>query len=303
MFDATKQEILHKQINDMSASLLTTDQIKGVYQTLSSSVYNDLAFRHRYSDFFSWLMELVGTDVNDEKIAILAENLNNLLKTAQDEYSSSSTSTQQQKRKAATLIRNIEKLCDHMNLEIARFQKNTVLERQLEQAKTEAHASTTALKESRASIADAARKLSKAERKASSLQGEIISVLSIFSAIVIATSGGFSFISASISSLSSGIPFHRVLCVISLCGIALFNSVFVLLYMVGKIIDRSVYTACSASTNADKSEACHTCTAKCCSLTKIRKRLPYIFWFNITMILFLVIVGLRWLYLNKYWPF
>lgn len=304
MFDDSKQEALHQQINDMSASLFTSDQIIGVYQTLSSSIYNDPSFRHRYSDFFSWLMELVDADVNDEKIAVLAENLNSLSKHARDVHSALPPRTSQQKRESTTrVVRNIEKLCDHMNLEIARFQNNTVLERRLEQAQSEAHATTAALKESQTSITVATKKLSKAERKASSLQGELISVLSIFSAIVIATSGGFSFVSASISSLNSGIPFHRVLCVICLCGIALFNSVFVLLYMVGKIIDRSVYTACGSSTNEDKSAACHTCTHNCYSLRKIRKRLPYIFWFNATMILFLIIVGLRWLYLNKYWPF
>jgi len=304
MFNDAKQESLHKQINEMSTTLYSQDQINAVYQTLKSTVYNDPSFRHRYSDFFSWLMDLVGTDANDETLVVLAENLNNLLKAAQNEYSSLSPRTQSARREAITrVVRNVEKLCDHMNLEIARFQNNTVLERRLEQAQSEAHATTTALEKSQESIASATKKLSKAERKASSLQGEIISVLSIFSAIVIATSGGFSFISASISSLSSGIPFHRVLCVICLCGIALFNSVFVLLYMVGKIIDRSVYTACGSSTNEDKSAACHACTHNCCSLRKIRKRLPYVFWFNATMILFLIIVGLRWLYLNKYWPF
>ena len=290
----------------MSATLLSQDELNSIYHVLITSVYDDQNFRHRYSDFFTWLMELTAPDENNgsvENLDTLAENLNNLLKIAQNEFSSSNARTQQQKRKAITLVQNIEKLCDHMNLEIARFQKNTVLERQLEQAKTEAHTSTTALKESQASIADATKKLSKAERKASSLQGEIISVLSIFSAIVIATSGGFSFVSGSISSLSSGIPFHRVLCVISLCGIALFNSVFVLMYMVGKIIDRPIYTACSSSTNSNPCLACHACSKKCCSFTKIRKRLPYIFWFNATMITILMIVVLRWLYLNNYFPF
>ncbi len=71
-----------------------------------------------------------------------------------------------------------------------------------------------------------------------------------------------------------------------LCGLVLFNTIFLLMYLVGKIIGRSIYAEC-------KNDHCIDCgegeKPKCGAVKRLLKRLPYIFWFNILTLFFMAI--------------
>ena len=141
------------------------------------------------------------------------------------------------------------------------------------------------------------------EKKAASLQTEIITVLSIFSAIVIATVGSFSYISSALAGMQNTHIFKSSIIVL-ISGTLIFNTIALLMYMIAKITGRNIYAICET--------ADCTCTnkrgkIKCCGITRIRKRLPYIYWFNLLFLILMAIDTGIWYCAYKlpmyYWKF
>lgn len=66
-----------------------------------------------------------------------------------------------------------------------------------------------------------------------------ITILSIFAGVVMAFTGGMSYISQALVSLNSIGP-YRVGVFITLIGTVMFNLIFLLLYMIGKLTDRYI---------------------------------------------------------------
>ena len=72
-------------------------------------------------------------------------------------------------------------------------------------------------------------------------------------------------------------------------GIILFNVVFILIYMVARLIGKNVYTLCVENCDAPEKDCFNgKCGKHCGGLTRIRNRLPYVFWYN--LIGFIIIV-------------
>lgn len=79
----------------------------------------------------------------------------------------------------------IYKLCDHLNLEIGRWNYYSQYEQKIDDLTSKTVSTTKDLK-------SAEERLKSASSQASSIQTELIAVLSVFAAIVITFSGGFS---------------------------------------------------------------------------------------------------------------
>ena len=218
-------------------------------------------FRHSYSEFFPLILH-----IQDEKteysLDYLSENLESLRTYVDTDFLDGT-------KEFKDMNKNFDKLCDHLNLEIGRVTYYSQNEKRTED-----------LSKRMEDMGEATIKLEKASKKAESIQTELLSILSIFAAIVIAFSGGLSFLGGTLSGASETYICKMILLLL-MCGFVLFNTIFLLMYLVGKIIGRSIYANCI-------SEDC-TCKKgdkpKCNGINRIRKRLPYVFYINVLMLI------------------
>jgi len=173
------QDFSQKALNDvlieLSRSLHNNEDILA-YVEKFRDIYTN-GFRHFYSPFFALITRIV-----DEKGSTGLETLlENLQLIRQKIFENSITDDSFTKTSEA-----IDKVYDHLNLEVSRWNEYAASQSELSSIKGQITKTEQALE-------SAVQKLEKAEIKAASLQTEIITVLSIFSAIVIATVGSFSY--------------------------------------------------------------------------------------------------------------
>lgn len=173
----------------------------------------------------------------------------------------------------------LNKLCEQLTLEIGRWNHYSQNEQKIEDLSSQ----ITGMNKD---VDDATRKLKKAEKKAASIQTELIAVLSIFSAIVVTFSGGFTFLGSVMTSIGNVNDYEAAILVAIICGMVIFNTVFLLLYIVGKITERNIYAKC-------KTEDC-SCKESCGNIKRLRKRLPYVFYFNLVCIIGMIVVLIVW---------
>ena len=184
------------------------------------------------------------------------------------------------------LYQPLMKLSDHVNLEIGRYSYYSINEQKVSDLEKKNQTLQEDLKQ-------ATKELNNAKQSVSSVQTELIAVLSIFAAIVLTFSGSLSLLGSVFSEISKAPVFKSILFLL-LIGLVVSNTVFLLLYIVGKITNRNINARC-------KTPDC-SCNPQCCGIKRIRKRLPYIFWLNITLAGLVVIDLLAW-YFNTYYQF
>lgn len=127
----------------------------------------------------------------------------------------------------------MSKLSDHINLEIGRYSYYSINEQQVKDLEKRNQTLQRDLR-------TATDELEKAQKTVSSMQTELIAVLSIFAAIVLAFSGNISFLGNTLSGIKEVCLFKTAFFVL-LCGLIIFNSIFLMMYIVGKIIGRNIY--------------------------------------------------------------
>lgn len=109
-------------------------------------------------------------------------------------------------------------------------------------------------------------------------KSEQITILSIFAAIMLAGLGSFAALGGALTNINS-ISMYKFFACTAFIGLILFNVVTALIYMITRVIGRNIYTACTDSHNGDCVNG--SCDKVCNPISRIRKRLPYIYWFNV----------------------
>lgn len=222
-------------------------------------------FRHTYSKFFPLMVE-ISKENNEYDISVLSFNINALSHYIERDINNIGVST----------YKPIIKLIDHLNLEIGRYNQFSSSEQKIKDLEKRNEIMKFELRK-------ATGELRTAKDKMSTVQTELIAVLSIFAAIVLTFAGGINIIGSALSNVNNT-PILKSLFVLLICGIVIFNIIFCMMYLVGKITGRNIYANC-------KTENC-TCgeneQPKCLGINRIRKRLPYVFWFNTLLILLLI---------------
>lgn len=257
---------------DSQATQQTAIKLKGLYTD---------GFRHSYSEFFPLIVE-ISKDSNSHSLDYLSNNLESLQSLVEQNCTSGS-------KEFEDLYAPLSKLCDHINLEIGRFSHYSVSEQRVADLETK----NGKLQED---IKDATNELLDAKEKIATVQTELIAVLSIFAAIVLSFSGSISYFSSALAGMQNT-NFFKMVAIVLLCGFSVFNLIFAMMYIVGKITRRNIYARC-------QNEDCICIKdgkSKCSTLRKIRKRLPYVFWFNCAVLVLLILDIIAW-YLNmKFW--
>lgn len=235
-------------------------------------------FRHNYSEIFPLIVEIAKNE-NSYSLDYLSNNLEAMRVLVENDYVAG-------EKEFKGLYQPLKKLSDHINLEIGRYSYYSVNEQKISDLEKKNLMLQTDLKK-------ATEELTDAKQRVSTVQTDLIAVLSIFAAIVLTFSGSMTLISSVFSEVATAPVFKSILFLL-LCGLVVSNVIFLMLYIVGKITNRNIYARC-------KTKDC-SCDPQCCGIIRIKNRLPYIFWLNVMFIVLIVIDFLAW-YLNSYYYF
>lgn len=273
------QDRLEKQLYKLSEKLLNEEEVSGV-TSIFKEIYS-ADFRHNYSDFFPLILNMNKEDTK-YNLDYLSSNLETLRSYVED-------CKDIDDNELSNIHKKFAKLCDHLNLEISRVLYYSNKEKAMLMMDQKIENVSLNVEKSTAKLEEAIATAKAVQNKAESIQTELISVLSIFAAIVIAFSGSLTFIGSAVTAASNTFILKLVF-ILLVCAICLFNSIVVMLYLIGKIIGKELFLGCKAD--------CCSCTLqkhRCSSIKKIRMRIPYVFYFNIFVILFLIADFVMWI--------
>lgn len=273
MEDSSKlQESLNKTLEDLSTEMMEDSHI-GAFSDVFRLIYSE-GFRHSYSSITGIMLRL--QKENNDAFVYVMGNLSMIIK-----YMTATGVSEE-------VVEKMKKLEDHISLESTRYDQ---LYRAYKDKVDDAQKSMKDVQEQYERINrqyndvngqyDEIKTLSKNTRtEAMQLKTEMVTILSIFAAIVLTFMGGMSFTASTFHGIAEA-SVYRLVAVSCICGLVIFNTVVALIYLITRIINRPVAMNC-------RTPDC-SCEKRCKSITVLRKRYPLIFWFNM-MILFLLIV-------------
>ncbi|MDR0852368.1 MAG: hypothetical protein LBN36_07720 [Clostridiales Family XIII bacterium] len=275
--------------------------------------------RHNYTAISTYVTALEQKD--DNNISIIEKNLDNILKKIKNgwhcenvTYVNTSSCEEDccvgvdcsENKKQKNLYRNIEKFQDHLELEQARYVNyNAVkIDKQLVQMESIREVVESKVKEV---VAFIDTMLKNTEKNISAIYPVIVSVLAIFAAITLAFMGDGNVIVATFSNLPE-VDLSRTIAIAMINGIIIFNTIAMLMYLVGRITERPVTAKCVSdycvNCNDRKRKEDGKKTGACNAFKRFRKRNGLIFWMNILFFSVLGIDGvIRYLILNNLWIF
>lgn len=272
-----RQEQLNNLLYEMASDCMDEEELRSIAIKFKS-VYTD-NFRHSYAPFFPKIIEMVNGGYN---LDVLSSNLDAVREIVEESYLKN-------EREFTTLYFPLSKLSDHLNLEIGRYNYYSQHEQKVADLERKSQILQKELK-------DATKALEKAQKKVTTIQTELISVLSIFAAIVLTFSGSISFLGSALTGMTNVTLFKSAFFVL-LCGFIILNVIFLMMYIVGKITGRNIYARC-------KTENC-SCEKNgklsCSSLKRMRKRLPYMYWINVLLLVLIVVDIVLWCCNLNFW--
>ena len=252
--------IVHKLFNIFGelrscVDISEDDSLKKKFYTSFSEVYSSSDFRHSYYEISSFLDSLEP----DERDSFEG-NITILLAYSNDVDAQSNTT------------QRLAKLLDHVSLErlrIARMEKIKHIGKKISQE----------MENTKADISEKRKEMEDIDQKINSIHSETISILGIFAGLVIGFATSFQLLSKSLENLND-VYISKLLIIVAIIGIILFNCLFFLMFSVARISGRSLAMKC-------KRENCDRCPyEKPCKSTfgQFFKKYPYVFWFNSAMI-------------------
>ena len=238
-----------------------------------NKVYSN-EYRHTYSDIFFKIQQIMSdtlsnNDASDtEALEVLGENLN-VLGNRIDELAAQNSDDANYKN----TVSGYKKFSDHIRLEIGRYNfiksrfTGTAADGNSGKATDKHSAIDTerilklerAVDATRPIVAQAQKQLDSLDEKLESNKISSITTLTIFSAVILAFSGGITFESGIFQGMVASTS-YRLAFTIALSGFILFNTIFALLYLVGKMAGKRISTKCKYMVNADDNyNQCQSC--------------------------------------------
>lgn len=142
-----------------------------------------------------------------------------------------------------------------------------------------------------------------------SINNNHLSILGIFSGIVMVFFGGLSI--ASETMKFADISIMRLVLIVSLVGFIIFNSIFVLIYLISKLTssDSDLRVKCNKCTDqialtcdsCDKNHSANICQdmKPCIPIVKIKNLYPIVYYINLMFISFIAVDFIVWLFIKK----
>lgn len=275
--------VIDKSIEDILNILKDyIDDFEGVIKILTEFyLVNE---RHRYSKVAKYINE--NADEDEQITQFLLLNLDSLIRHIDKnkdlisneidnikfdtKYSESSFNVDK-------LIKNLEKLSDHIELEntrIIRFERGQekILSNNINKFNEIQRQSQDSMKQN-------------AEKIEEKMGNTVISILGIFSAIIIAFFGGLNVLGNIFTYIpNSSVSIYRLIFMSCLTGLIVFNIIFMLLHFISKMLDKNMGRFCdwNLGYNAEYGNGCLKRFYYKVKIIMIRH--PLMFWFNILII-------------------
>lgn len=245
---------LLKIINELSAPSsieLTQENKENFYQRIKN-IYSNVSFRYSYSELSAILEEKCPEE--REQIEFNLREISYLFDDDDDEK-----------------IAKFYKLLDHISLESMRLNR---------MAKVEYFSS--AAEQSRQEVNDLYAyikgKVNQLNRRVDRSYGQIVSILGIFTGIVLSCVFALQLFQSSFSNLKEE-NFYFILLLVLVVTFALFNTIFMLLFVIGKL------TGMTLAVNYNIGKARHKN-----AINMLRIKYPYVFYFNIVVVVLALLV-------------
>lgn len=233
-----KEEISKKseQLNILLVTLAQSENLlsdknarKDIYKELEDIYYSpdEDGFRHYYSDIFAQLFEIRSDESSSNgSTNILLDNLRFL----NEHYKAINTD---KNGKIIDVGKSINKLYDHVNLELARMAYSEIGDYQLSEQGMTLNDLSEKVSNLQKDADDIHRSLDKA-------QADYIAILGIFASVVLAFVGGMAF-STSVLENIKGVSIYRLLIVALVIGIVFVTVIFFMFYFVGVLARQKLF--------------------------------------------------------------
>ena len=322
MDEKTKIIELNRLIEDLCEKDFSKnkEKISIWIQKLNKIYAND--YRHTYSEIFSTIQKMISED-NSEKLEALGENLNVLGDEIKKQYENNSDDANLK----ATAY-SFKKFSDHINLEIGRynfiksyFSKNKSVDSlqvpsdenlgdEVESIKGMLDGLSKDIDNMRPTIVRAESAVDKVDSKIEKIDSKLesnkissLTTLTIFSAVVLSFSGGITFEAGIFKGMSEASP-YRLIFTIALTGFILFNTIFVLLYLVSKLADKNIGAKCKYWSNNGSNSNLNICGNGFCNkqchssnvFCRIIHKYSYVAFVNIVLIWTMYIDFFLWVF-------
>lgn len=228
----SRNDKLNKIINELAESQrIFSDKKKyNDYYTKLRSVYiipGSANFVHSHNEIFSILAEL---DNDNKSLEILGQNVSLLYEHCI-------------KRGETDLSESVFQLYDNINLDIARINYIKAVDRRLDSTGQNLMSEIKSTREEANNVKESTDALKSTvdemSGKVNNAYSEFVSILGIFSAIVLVFFGGTSIFGNIISNMEKTcIYISIIMCVIT--GVVVFNIIFMFIYFLAKILNRSI---------------------------------------------------------------
>lgn len=255
--NGVKQEEISAILKELADHIVLDKKTTREFAVRLCKVYSDEKFRHSYYEI-SRTLEILGPDQRD----ILSEHIQNLWA----EVSDNGSELIGDEQKKENVLDKISKLQDHVDLEGLRLARIGRVEH-IEKA---AHSE---LLEAEGKLKETSEKAAELGKRITNYQEQSIAILGIFAGLVITFSGVIQFASASLGQFADASAM-KITFFVCLSMFFLFNIVFLLLYCIAKIAGSSIATNCRKRNCED----CKNCSSIFC---RIRRKYPYVFYFDI----------------------
>lgn len=238
VFDKDKQNRLLHLLENLSNGIISDEDVDKYVLELTG-IYDISSFRHSYSELTTLVIKLYKRQETD-----LVESLISNIRIILDEIKKNGDENSE-------FYTSVYKLYDHINMESIRcaFYKEyesdvdeTVAQIRYareEVAKIkEATECYSQLEDTNKRITRAMGKINHFSKENKNLQTQVISILGIFSAIVVAFFGGFSYFTSTFSNLHN-IAAPKAVVIASILGIVIYNTIYILLNFILYFVKRS----------------------------------------------------------------
>lgn len=228
-------------------------------------------FRHNYSDIFGWLAQ-IDRDASGENgnLDILAQNIE-YIKNFYNGWNQHGIGEKD-------VHKQIGKLYDHINLEIARL---NYLKATYEDRKSEIQDINQQISRLNRQTKEETEKAEDIRKKVNNAYSEFVSILGIFSAIVMVFFGGASIFGNVFSGLNN-VSIYKSIIICAMTGIMTADIIFIFLLFLSKLLNRSIAVEIPEWQTYSN------------SIKRFRARYPAVFYFNVMGIVIVTVTGCIW---------
>ena len=241
------RSVLNAQINKIIKQLLqpslNSNEIQGYSDQLYEIYSNNTDFRHEYSSISSTLVEAIQNwKPNNKKDLSLNTVLEaNLFALKQDYMKRHPVIPSSDASENA--MKQFRKLGDHITLETVRLNYMDEIKSDARYSKRFADEFSTTKKH----VDKIEREL---DHSKSSYIGQVVTVLSIFAAIVLTFSGGLSLLGNGLTAIKDCHSPFRLLFLVVLFGLIMYNCIIGLMFIVCRMNQKDISVTCKESTDS-----------------------------------------------------